>query len=1098
MAINCFPVGVMRAYLLLGLGFLLLCLRFTSGQDEIPPSFRFTSSVYNATIYENAAPRFYIESEIKMGIVLPRTESWDIKYSVESGDDDGLFETDEFVLGDFCFLRIRIRAGGSATLNREVRDQYTLRIKAIAKVNLEAFTEVNVEILDMNDLRPLFSPTMYTITVLESTPVGASVGRVTATDADIGSNGQFYYFFVEFVEQFSVHPTSGVIYLTSRANADKNKKFELEVSAVDRGIKVYQNNGMSSTAKVLIDIVRVNEYSPSLNVAALSNKDPVYALITVEDPDEGLNGEIEWVSIIEGDPLEQFLLDRAPLGNSYMLKLSELADWTTFAYSYNLTLQAKDRGTPPKFSDTQVLQLFVKKPQVVQRKFDEELYKATTDELAPPGTMVLTVRITPELRPTRFSLRLTLDSSYFNMNPFTGVISIARTLRGLSQQVLDLEVLEDASGLTSKVQITVQDANDNAPTFIQSSYAVSVKENTPLGTVILVLLATDDDQGDNGKITYTIPSFDGLPFTLDENSGELKTSEELDFESSSETYAFAVRASDWGSPYRRESEVNVTVQIQNINDNPPLFERVSCAGTIARDFTPGQTIITVSAIDVDELGLLKYTILSGNDRDVFSLNPASGMLSLRKSEFVRNEQFRLKIVAFDGELFSEPTFVNISVVKSNAVKSFVCRDTNVAQQLSENLLKKASASVKVNLDDGYGDLFSVNRYAPQFESFPSDVAVREDLCEGSTLIKVSTSDKDTGFNGLILHVISDGNTDSSFNIDMYSGDIYLDRPLDRERSDRYLLNITIYDTGLVQKSNWRLLTVNVIDVNDNSPRFLQESYTAAVPENTAVGTEVIQVSASDLDLAKNGEIFYSMMTNTPSFGINSTTGWVYVTGQLDRELVSEFILKIEARDQADRGPKFSVTTLKIYLEDLNDCPPIFMPSSYRCAVLEDIPIGAVITWLQAYDPDQAAGGKVRYFLVNDFNETFDVNTESGAIRLAKRLDYEKQKFYNLSVLAQDSGFPSELSSSSYIEVHVLDISANLNKPSFSEFALSASVKENSRLGTSVIQVTAEDDDKGRDGIIRYSIKAGSGLGRFFIDEETGMCLIILKSLHPLI
>ncbi len=117
------------------------------------------------------------------------------------------------------------------------------------------------------------------------------------------------------------------------------------------------------------------------------------------------------------------------------------------------------------------------------------------------------------------------------------------------------------------------------------------------------------------------------------------------FEASLETYVFAVRASDWGSPYRRESEVNVTVQVLNINDNQPLFERVSCKGTIGCDFPVGQTIIIMSAIDIDELGLVKYKILSGNEQDVFTLNPDSGMLSLKRplsSMSVKNEQFNLK------------------------------------------------------------------------------------------------------------------------------------------------------------------------------------------------------------------------------------------------------------------------------------------------------------------------------------------------------------------------------------------------------------------------------------------------------------------------
>ncbi len=706
------------------------------------------------------------------------------------------------------------------------------------------------------------------------------------------------------------------------------------------------------------------------------------------------------------------------------------------------------------------------------------------------------MRISPRPPVISYALSLTSDSIYFIINPLTGVISIVQQFTTLKQQLFNLEVMETVSGMTAKVQITVEDANDNYPVFTSTSYEVSINESVPIGTVILTISAMDDDKGDNGCITYSIASFQPLPFIINQNTGELTTSKELDFEASLETYVFAVRASDWGSPYRRESEVNVTVQVLNINDNQPLFERVSCKGTIGCDFPVGQTIIIMSAIDIDELGLVKYKILSGNEQDVFTLNPDSGMLSLKRplsSMSVKNEQFNLKIAASDGELLSAPTFVNISVVRGRMpARSFNCRDTKVAQKLAEKLLKRATAISKSKVEEGYTDLFSVNRQTPQFESFPSNIVVREDMPVGASVLQVNTNDGDTGFNGRILHAISDGNIDSCFNIDMGSGLIYIYQPLDRERSDRYLLNITIYDLGVPQRSSWRLLTVIIDDVNDNSPKFSLESYTAIIPENAAIGTEVIQVTASDEDLGQNGEISYTLLTNIPLFAINSENGSVYVSSQLDRESVSDFTLKIQARDKAERGNQmFSETTLRVYLEDVNDCAPMFIPRSYSCRVLEDLPIGAVIAWLQTQDPDIGSGGWVRYSLPNDFNGTFKIQPESGAIKVAKYLDYEKQQFYNLSVVAEDLGFPVKLRSESYLEVEVVDVNENLNKPYFSEFAVRGTVKENSRHGTSVLQVTAQDDDKGRDGVIRYSIKARSDLGRFSIDEETGIYSLIL-------
>ncbi|KAI5099865.1 protocadherin Fat 3-like isoform X3 [Silurus meridionalis] len=1076
--------------------FLLHCLLTCCAQIQDLESqvFQFTRSVYNAAIYENSPARSYLRSEIRMGIILSKSISWDIEYSILSGDDDGLFEAEEYVLGDFCFLRIHTKGESSAILNREIKDNYTLTVYATASDGLNASTKVNVQVMDMNDLRPLFLPTTYTITVPENTPLGASVAQVTATDADIGSNGEFYYFFRKLVEEFTVHPTSGIIYLTAKLNIEENKTFEIEVLAVDRGMKVYENNGVSSTAKVMFNIVRVNEFTPTVSVVALdpslTDKDPVYAVVTVEDLDEGPNGEIEWVCVNEGDPLEQFVLKKAPRGNDYLLKLSEPADWHTVPYAYNLTFQAKDRGIPPKLSNTPILQLLVKRPEPVLFKFEEDIYRATVNEMAPPGTIIQTVRISPKPEYVKYSLSLTTDSTYFSINTFTGVISTLSPFTMLGQELFELEVKEAMSGLSTKVQITVEDANDNAPTFTQAFYKVSVSENTPSDTVVLVISAVDDDHGDNGCITYSIPSLQPLPFTINQNTGEIMISQELDFESSLETYIFSVRASDWGLPYRRESEVNVTVEILNINDNPPHFERVSCKGIIAQEFTVGQTIITFSAIDIDDLGLVKYKILSGNEKGIFSLNPDSGMLSLRKSLVsanVKNDLFSLEIAATDGELFSEPTFVNISVVKGKTLSNFNCDNTKIGEKTAEQLLKKASAIDKSKFEESYSDLYSVNHHTPQFESFPSVIVIREDLPVGSTVIKVNTIDKDTGFNARILHVISDGNTDDCFNIDMETGVIYIYQPLDREKSDRYLLNISIYDMGLLQRSSWRLVTVNIDDVNDNSPQFSLESYTAVVQENTAIGTEIIKIAASDNDLECNGEIFYTILTSTNLFTINSTTGSVYVSGQLDRESLVDITLNIEARDKAERGnQKTSVTTLKIYLEDLNDCPPMFIPKSYNCHVLEDIPVGTVITWLQTQDPDLRLGGRVNYFLTNDFNGTFKVNMDSGAVKVAKELDFEKQQFYNLSVVAEDCDVSVQLRSFSYIEVQVVDVNENFNEPSFSEFAVKATVKENSRLGTSVIQVTARDNDKGKDGLLRYSIKSGSGLGRFFIDEETGM------------
>ncbi|XP_069495463.1 protocadherin Fat 3 isoform X2 [Ambystoma mexicanum] len=1062
----------------------------------LSPGFHFTHSTYNATVYENSAARTYLNSQSKMGISIADF-SWDIKYRIMSGDEEGFFKAEEVVIGDFCFLRIRTKGGNSAILNREIQDNYLLVIKgSVRGEDLEAWTKVNVQVLDMNDLRPLFSPTTYSVTIAESTPIRTSIAQVTATDADIGSNGEFYYFFKNKVELFSVHPTNGIVSLSGRLNYDEKNRFDLEVLAVDRGMKLYGNNGVSSTAKLYVHIERINEHAPTISVVThipfALDTDPTYAIVTVEDLDEGSNGEIESVLIVAGDPLEQFYLAKeGKWMNDYKIKKKKEIDWDNFPYGYNLTLQAKDRGSPQKFSAVKIVHIANARKEATDDQFEKDAYESKVSEFAPPGVVVAVVHLKSDAHAVEYKIADSEDSEYFKINPKTGLITTARQLNVIEKDQYELKVIAEGRDLQTQVTVRLEDANDHIPEFRQPSYEGFVNESVPVGTSVLSILAYDRDKGENGYITYSIPSLNSVPFIINQFTGILSTSEEMDFESSPESFRFIVRASDWGSPYRHESEVNVTIHIGNVNDNKPLFEKVACQGVIAHDFPVGGHITSVSAIDIDELELVKYKILSGNELGLFFLNPDSGVLQLKKSLLdpgLRNS-FALRITATDGEHFADPMFVNISVVHAKvSSKSFTCRETRVAQKLAEKLLKKSKSNAKVHFEDGFLDFYSVNRQAPHFDkSFPSDVSVKEDLPVGSTILKIKGYDADSGFNGKVVYTISDGNMDSCFSIDVETGLLKVLLPLDREKTDLYLLNITIYDLGSPQRCSWKILKMYVEDANDNKPAFLQDSYSVSVIESSSIGTELIQVEARDKDLGVNGEVTYSMLTNTQKFAINSTSGVVYVADQLDRESKANYTLKIEARDRSEGDlQQFSVVMLNVFLEDVNDCSPAFIPSSYTAKVLEDLPVGTIIAWLETQDPDLGLGGQVRYSLVNDYNGRFEIDKASGAIRLNKELDYEKQQFYNITVRAKDKGRPVSLSSVSFVEVEVVDVNENLHTPYFLDFALVGSVKENVRIGTSVLHLIARDEDAGRDGEIQYSIRDGSGLGRFSIDEDTGV------------
>uniref|UniRef100_A0ABI7X6D8 FAT atypical cadherin 1 n=1 Tax=Felis catus TaxID=9685 RepID=A0ABI7X6D8_FELCA len=1079
---------------------LLLLQRFGDGDGSQTPEqspLQFTHFQYNVTVHENSAAKTYVGHPVKMGIYLTNP-LWELRYRIISGDNENLFKAEEYVLGDFCFLRIRTKGGNTAILNREVKDHYTLIVKAVEKnTNAEARAKVRVQVLDTNDLRPLFSPTSYSVSLPENTAIRTSIARVSATDADIGTNGEFYYSFKDRTDVFAIHPTSGAIVLTGRLDYAETKLYEMEILAVDRGMKLYGSSGISSMAKLTVHVEQANGCAPVITAVTLSpselDKDPTYAIVTVDDCDQGPNGEIASLSIVAGDLLQQFRTVRSSPGSKeYKVKAVGGIDWDSHPFGYNLTLQAKDKGTPPQFSSVKVIHVTSPQFKAGPVKFEKDVYRAEIGEFAPSNTPVVMVKAMPSYSHLRYVFKSTPGKAKFSLNPNTGLISILEPVKRQQASHFELEVTTSDRRASTRVLVKVLGANSNPPEFTQTAYKASFDENVPIGTTVLSVSAVDPDEGENGYVTYSIANLNHVPFVINHFTGAVSTSENLDYELMPRVYTLRIRASDWGLPYRREVEVLATVTLNNLNDNTPLFEKINCEGTIPRDLGVGEQITTVSAIDADELQLVRYQIEAGNELDLFSLNPSSGVLSLKQSLLdglgTKVSFHSLRITATDGENFATPLYINITVAASRKPVHLQCEETGVAKMLAEKLLQANKLHSQGEVEDIFFDSHSVNAHAPQFRStLPAGVEVKENHPVGASIIFMNATDLDTGFNGKLVYAISGGNEDSCFVIDMETGMLKILSPLDRETTDKYTLNITASDLGIPQKAAWRLVDIRVLDANDNPPEFLQESYFVEVSEDKEVDSEIIQVEATDKDLGPNGHVTYSILTDTDKFSIDSVTGVVKIVSPLDREVQHVHYLKIEARDQAREEPQLlSTVLLKVSLEDVNDNPPRFIPPNYRVKVREDLPEGTIIMWLEAHDPDLGQSSQVRYSLLDHGEGHFDVDKLSGAVRIVQHLDFEKKQVYNLTVRAKDKGKPVSLSSTCYVEVEVIDVNENLHPPVFSSFVEKGVVKEDVPIGSSVMTVSAHDEDTGRDGEIRYSIRDGSGVGVFKIDEETGV------------
>ncbi|KAM4826977.1 protocadherin Fat 2 [Thomomys bottae] len=1064
------------------------------------PEWRFTHSLYNVSIYENSAPKTYVESLVKMGIYLadPR---WTVRYRILSGDVSNVFKTEEHVVGNFCFLRIRTKSSNTALLNREVRDTYILVIQATEKSSeMETLTSVAVNILDQNDLKPLFSPPSYRVTIEEDTPFKSAICQVTATDADLGRNADFYYAFNTRSEVFAIHPTSGMVTVAGKLNVTQRGKHELQVLAVDRMRQLTEGDGFGNVAPLIVHVEASSRKPPAIVSVVVTtpdgDEDASCATITVD----GAGGQVEYLEIVSGDPGKHFKAIKSYAhSNQFNLIATKDIDWAVYRHGFNLSLQARSRNRP---FHSHIKTFHLPPAKLASLRFEKAVYKVQLHESSPPGTWVALVKVTPLVPTVRYVLKPSPDNTGFKLNTQTGLITTTKLLDFQDGAKYQLHVRTSVGMASTTVVIDVVDGNNHAPIFSRSSYEGTVEENLPPGTQVLSVTATDRDPGENGCVTYRLVGPQMVPFAIDPFSGVISTSKSLDYELMKRIYVFRVRASDWGSPFRQEKEVSVSIRLKNLNDNQPMFEEVNCTMSLRQDSPVGRSVMTMSAIDVDELQNLRYEMVSGNEREYFHLHPFSGVISLKRSFMNLTaglaDSFSLKITASDGQHSASPTTVNFTVVQDPRSEiPAACDKTGVLAHFTKTILHSVGLQDQQSSEEELVSLstYQINDHAPRFEDhFPQSIDVSEQVLVNTTLAHLAALDPDVGFNGKLVYVIADGNDEGRFDLELETGWLKVAAPLDYETTSFYVLNVTVYDLGTPQKSAWKLLTVTVQDWNDNVPQFPPGGYQLTISEDTDIGTTIAELQAQDGDSEDNGRVRYTLLSPTDKFSLHPHTGALVLTGPLDRESEPHYVLKVEARDHPKKGHQlYSVTDLSITITDTNDNAPQCVPEPSRLKVPEDLPPGTVLTFLDAFDPDLGPAGDVRYVLLDDIHGTFQIDVLTGALSLERELDFEKRAGYNLSLWVSDSGRPLARRTLCHVEVTVLDVNENLHPPHFMSFVHQGQVLEDRPPGSPVVKVVAQDGDEGLDGELRYFLRAGTGLDAFSIDRDTGM----IQTLAPL-
>ena len=362
-----------------------------------------------------------------------------------------------------------------------------------------------------------------------------------------------------------------------------------------------------------------------------------------------------------------------------------------------------------------------------------------------------------------------------------------------------------------------------------------------------------------------------------------------------------------------------------------------------------------------------------------------------------------------------------------------------------------------------------NDNSPQFSVSHVTIPVSEDTPLSATIYIVDAHDADSADNGRVHYALN--NPSNLFTIDSQSGCIKLKRSLDYERTTQHDFVVIAMDSGRPSRQSSMDVTINVQDVNDNSPTFEKTSYEFTVSESVKLNTKFAQVAADDPDSGNNKRMTYVIHNGASSdvFGIFPSDGFLYTKTRLDHEAVDRYDLHVVA---IDNGIPAKSTTVPVTIRvlDVNDNGPTFDEASYKFRVTENRPPHSVVGFVMASDSDTS--DVLRYELVEN-SERFMVVETSGEIITRVSLDRETRETYRLVIHVSDQGAPPNTAT---VEVEIVVNDVNDNSPVFDRVGhYIVEVEENQPEGTIVTQVSARDSDKGENGTVSYYFGDGKWL-----------------------
>uniref|UniRef100_A0A8C1LJH9 Photoreceptor cadherin n=1 Tax=Cyprinus carpio TaxID=7962 RepID=A0A8C1LJH9_CYPCA len=659
------------------------------------------------------------------------------------------------------------------------------------------------------------------------------------------------------------------------------------------------------------------------------------------------------------------------------------------------------------------------------------------------GTHVYTLNGSdPEGEPVTYGMTFDKGSKeYFSVEPKSGNVTLIQTLdREVQDEIIAFVTITDGRNkVVENVRVFITDANDEKPEFLNLPLIVDVPEDKASGSSIYRVQAVDRDLGSGGSVSYYLQSMPSTKFTIDGHSGVLRirSGESLDYELS-RTHFVTVVAKDGGGKYHGKYQVMtstaiITINVLDTQDSPPVFVGTPYFGFVYEVSVPGSEIFTVFAKDGDQNNpnAMHYSILSGSD-GFFSINSSSGCISLTSFPVqLKNELYELKVkvaaeVGPDGFSDYSVTTVTIRVVDlNNHPPTF------------------------------YGENGQQNRF---------ELTMYEHPPEGEILrgLKITVNDSDQGANAKfrlllvgpsrVLRVVPQ----TVLNEAQVTIIVENSSAIDYEKYQFLTFKLLAVEIDTPERfSATADIVINLLDTNDNIPKFSSEFYIARIPENSPGGSNVVSVTATDPDSGLWGAVKYSIYgSGADLFLIHPTSGIIYTQpwASLDAEVKSKYNFYVKAEDTEG---KYSLAEVFVTVLDQNDHPPEFNQNFLERTMI----IGAPVK-IEAVDEDaEEPNNLIEYSIMKaDPDNIFDINTSTGEIKLkpyiksmeiVQNITKQKDCRWSVVVQARDRGSPS-FSTTAVVKI---DITENRLKGPMAAFLMQSRDNPMKALGLAISIIT---------------------------------------------